>query len=162
MKTKTAAAPAPYKAPDLASFDSVAAANTGSAVDLYSPKDGADLNIRIHVLGRDSDAFKSKNAENNRKRIQKLQKGGFRPGHAPVDDGEKDGIALLASCTTGWETMTAQGAEGEDPTWEPAIFLGGQRLEFTEAEAVKLYAKYPWIKEQVDAVISDRAVFMKG
>ncbi len=139
--------PVVKKAPvDLSALDSVEAANNGVEVELYSPRDGSDLGIKIFVLGRDSDKFRDKTNAQNRARVQKMQKGGFRPGNAPVDSVEKDGIELLAACTTGWENMLVEGTV----------------VPFSEKEAIRIYTRFPWIKEQVDAAIGDRALFMKG
>ncbi len=137
---------APAKVADLSELDSVAGSNAGTTVDLYDFRSGADLGIKISVLGRDSDAFKAKSHDQSRKKISKLQKGGFRPGHAPIDVGDKDGIELLAACTTGWTNMRENGVD----------------VPFSEAAAIRIYTKYPWIKEQVDSAIGDRALFMKG
>ncbi len=131
---------------DLSSLDSIEAANKGAPVELYSPITGKDLNIRVFLVGRDSDTFKEASTEQNRRRIQKMSKGGFRPGNAPIDDSDKEGIALLAACTTGWENM----------------LLEGKQVPFSRKAAIDIYTRFPWIKEQIDNAVGDRALFMKA
>ena len=46
-------------------------------------------------------------------------------------------------------------------SWEK-IQLEGEVLEYSEDNARKLYRRFPWIREQVDAFMSDRANFFKA
>lgn len=130
---------------DLASIDTVKDANQGATVDLYHPTNGKDLGIKVTVLGRDSDKFRSVQAAQGRKRTAKLQKTNFRGG-VDANDIEKDGIELLAACTIGWAGMV----------------LNGQEVPFSLENAIAIYTKYPWIKEQIDTAVSDRSLFTKA
>lgn len=143
MSTKT-----DQKAPvnfDLAAIDTVKDANQGADVELYHPTNGQDLGITVSVLGKDSDKFRQVQAAQGRKRTAKLQKTGFRAGMSPAEI-EQEGIELLASCTTGWKGMV----------------MNGQEVPFSHENAVAIYTKYPWIKEQVDTAIADRSLFTKA
>jgi hypothetical protein len=130
---------------DLASIDVVKDSNTGASIDLYHPTSGADLGIKIHIIGRDSDKFRETQAAQGRKRLAKMKKTGFQTNGLQADT-ESDGIELLAHCTTGWEGMV----------------MGGKAVPFSFDNAVAIYTSHPWIKEQVDAAIADRSLFTKA
>jgi hypothetical protein len=130
---------------DLASIDTVKDANQGTTVELYHPSSGKDLGILINILGKDSDKFRQIQTEQSRRRTAKLQKTGFRAG-LTSSDFDSDAIELLASCTTGWENMV----------------IDKKDVPFTRENAVAIYTQYPWIKEQVDSAVGDRALFTKA
>jgi hypothetical protein len=127
---------------DLASIDTIKDANNGAEIELFHPTEGTDLDIHIGLLGKDSDKFRQVQAQQGRKRTQKLQKTGFRIGIG-ADEIEQDAIELLASVTTGWRNMV----------------MGGKEVPFSYENAVVIYTKYPWIREQVDAAVGDRSRF---
>jgi RNA-splicing ligase RtcB len=130
---------------DLSSIDVIKDSNTGTEITLYHPISGKDLTTKIRIVGRDSDVFKSTQAEQGRKRMEKAQKGGFRGASVSQSQVEKDGIDLLAACTVGWSNLK----------------VDGQLVPFSTANAAIIYANYPWIKEQVDMAVADRALFTK-
>lgn len=131
---------------DLASLDTVSGANAGVEIELFNPGTTENLGIKIVVLGRDSAVFQKRQAEQNRRRMQKLQKsGGFKVGMLSADEIESDAIDLLAACTKSWSD----------------VIVDGKPLECNEGNAAALYTRFPWIREQVDAAISDRANFTK-
>lgn len=132
---------------DLSTIDTVKDANNGVDVQLYHPGNNLDLGITIKVLGRDSDLFRKISAQQNRKRIEKMSKGGqFKLTRLSPEEVENDAIMLLSACTMGWSNVVVDGAE----------------LEFSRENAAMLYTRFPWIKEQVDAAVGDRALFTKG
>ena len=133
------------KVVDLAKIDTVKGSNEGFDVRIYHPGTNEDLDITISVLGKDSDAFQRVSRAQNKKRLAKMQKGGFRNISAPLEEVERDGIDLLASCTTGWT----------------GVIVSGKEIEFSKDNAVMIYEGYPWIKEQVDIAVGDRANFIK-
>jgi hypothetical protein len=131
---------------DLNSINLVADANAGAEIELHHPITGADLGIKVSVVGRDSDRFKEIQTAQNRKRMSKIQKFGMRASGMVGADADTDGIELLAACTTGWTNMV----------------MGGREVPFTVANAAEIYTLHPWIKEQVDVAIADRALFTKA
>ena len=127
---------------DLATLDTKAAANEGADITLTNPITGEDTDITIRVLGRDSDAFKRVESEQLKRRLEKTRKAKkFSPMSA--EEAEEDGFDLLAACTTAWTNVA----------------LDGGPLPFSAANALMVYKRFPWIKEQVDQAIGDRAVF---
>lgn len=137
---------------DLNSIDTVKGANEGFDVQIYHPGTNEDLGITIRVLGKDADEFQKVSRAQSKKRMAKLTKGGFRNTTAlPVEEIEQDAIELLAACTKSW-------AQEDKPT----ITVDGKELPYSKDNAVVLYERFPWIKEQVDVAMGDRANFIKS
>ena len=132
---------------DLSSIDTVAGANAGVDVQIYHPGTNEDLGITIRVLGKDSDEFQKISRAQSKKRMAKMSKGGgFRSANVPIEEIERDSLDLLAACTKSWA----------------GVKLEGKDLECNAANAVMIYERFPWIKEQVDTAIGDRANFIKS
>ena len=132
---------------DLSAIDTVKGSNEGFDVRIYHPGTNEDLDITISVLGKDSDLFQKVSRAQNKKRMAKMQKGGFRNTTSiPLEEIESDGVDLLASCTTGWA----------------AVVIDSKEIDFSKDNAVMVYERFPWIKEQVDTAIGDRANFIKA
>ena len=131
---------------DLSILDTVAGANAGFDVQIYHPSNNENLGITIHVIGRDSDEFKRVLWAQSKKRIAKMQKSGNRPGLFYPEDSERDGLELLAACTKSWS----------------GVIVKGKTLECTPDNVIMVYEQFPWIREQVDAAIGDRANFIKA
>ena len=118
---------------DLATLDSVKAANEGAAMEVLHPtsnvplKDDQDNPITITLIGQDSDKVKKR----QRLEMNKRLKAGRR------------------------STMTAEELE------EQGIKLDGQLLDCTADNAMKVYKRVPWLREQVDSFVGDRANFLK-
>ena len=80
--------------------------------------------------------------------MAKMTKGGFRTQSltpAP-EEVEQDGLELLAKCTRSWS----------------GVVIDGKDVEFSHSNALMVYERFPWIKEQVDTAIGDRANFIKS
>ena len=132
---------------DLAAIDTVKGSNEGFDVRIYHPGTNEDLDITISVLGKDSDLFQKVSRNQNKKRMAKMQKGGFRNTTSiPIEQVESDGVDLLAACTTGWT----------------GVVIDKKEIEFSKDNAVMVYERFPWIKEQIDTAIGDRANFIKA
>jgi hypothetical protein len=135
------------KSLDLNTIDTVRAANEGVEVELYHPGTNANLGIKIRILGKDSEQFRRIFAEQNRKRIKRMSKGGtFKVDVLTPEEMESDLIMLLAACTTGWS----------------GVIVDGKELDCNRENAAALYTRFPWIKEQVDNSVGDRSLFTKG
>lgn len=136
---------------DLASIDTVKGANAGAEVKLYHPSTNEDMGITIRVLGKDSDEFQKINRAQSKRRMEQMSKGGFRGANIPLESIEQDGLELLASLTKTWK-------QGDKQT----LTLDGVELACNKDNAVLIYKRFPWIKEQVDSFIGDRANFIKS
>jgi hypothetical protein len=141
---------------DLSELDSVSAANEGVEVELVNPKTGAGTGIFVRILGSDSDVFRKKTQEQQQRRMSRLFKGGrMNPNSYSSSEAERDAIDLLAACTKSWRRASG---EGESAT----LLVKGEELSCTPENAKRLYSTFPWIKEQLDEAISDRANFLKS
>lgn len=109
-----------------------------AAIKLKHPVSGSIIDdVEISITGHDSATFK--NAIKARAKAQIARK----KGDVDFEANDKESIELLATCTTGW----------------CGISEGGKELPFSFANAVYIYTKYNWIREQVDIAIGDRANF---
>ncbi len=133
------------KAIDLANLDTVKGANEGFSVSIYHPGTNDDLGIKITVLGKDADEFIKLSRAQLKKRRDKLVKSGFR-SDIPIEEIEQDDTRLLAAMTKAWE----------------GVIIDGKPVECNTENAIMVYERWPWIREQVNVAIGDRANFIKG
>lgn len=136
---------------DLAALDTKAAAEQGTAVQLENPITGEPLidgqgdPVTITVLGMDSAKMRHYMRTVNDRHLEQ-----FRRQKNPLtsEHQEKEKIEGLAKVTVGWS----------------GIALDGHVLEFNEANARMLYSdpRFPWIVEQLDKAVADRARFFKA
>ena len=144
---------------DIGDIDTVKGSNEGFDVELYHPGTNADIGIIITVLGKDSDEFQKITRQQNKKRMDRMSKNGFRSGKvAPPsqDEIDSDNLDMLAGCTTGWKVIDDDGVE------LGTMLLDGDEVPFSTENAKKVYKRFPWIKEQIDTAIGDRSNFIKA
>ena len=128
---------------DLTKYNVTAAADNGADLELVDPITGDALEgVTIRLLGTDSAAYRNYARDMQRKRMEKLAKSRNRKPDFSVSEQEE--AEMLAICTVGWAGLEEDGEE----------------LKFSHDAAVKLYMDYPWIKEQVDSFVGDRANFL--
>jgi len=134
---------------DLSAIDTVKGSNDGCDVNIYHPGTMVDLDITINVLGKDSDEWMKNQYAAQRKYQAKVTKGGYRSSVSLLPDPEevaRRDRELLAKCTRSWS----------------GVELDGKELEFSTDNAVMVYERFPWVKEQIDIAIGDRANFIKA
>lgn len=128
---------------DLAQFDeAVKRQNDGIAVPIKSMDGKTDLGFSIRVAGPDSEiATAAQEAmadelieQENLTRVQ-------------AREAADRGLRYLAKITLGWE---------------PKVVMDGQELAFSEENALKLYRRFKFIKEQVDRAAGQRSRFLRG
>ena len=131
------------KMTDLSEFDTVAACDRGSEIQLTSELTGNLSDVFIKIYGRDSTIFKEYLAEQRAKNIQ-LEVIAKRKGvPVPEDSAEQmegRAIEIAALLTMGWRT-------GDNP----ALMCRGEELPFNHANAIKVYTAFPSIRRAVDA-----------
>lgn len=124
----------------LAQFDTVSSANSGAKLELTDANGAAVLKadgtpLTITLLGKDSDVWvKAENAARNRRLAQ-----GPRM-KLTAEALESEAISALAKVTVAWDF-------DEPCTYEAAV---------------RLYTRFPLIREQVDLFVGDRANFTKA
>jgi hypothetical protein len=131
---------------DLASLDLADACNKPYELELLHPVTKAPLGAFIGVLGKESDRFKDyiRTKVNDKLRRDAVnRKRGKDEEIRTVEQNEQEAIELLVVCTTHFRELNFNGP-----------------MEFSVANATKLYSERPWVREQVDAAITDIANFM--
>jgi hypothetical protein len=103
------------------------------------PMDHDGKPVTITLASADSDVARAARRAGITRRLA-------NPSSKPMtaDDLEKQGLHILAACTLEWSGII----------WE------GKAVQCGDAEAVSLYTKLPWLREQVDAFVSNRANFL--
>jgi len=132
---------------DLSTLD----AATEAAMQLRHPGTNVVLKqddgrpITITLAGVDSERYrKAQRALTN----QRLKMGGRRGGAGTLtaEELESAGLETLVACTVAWD----------------GIILDGQALECNPANARTLYARLPWVRDQADEFMGERANFLTG
>jgi len=113
---------------DLKKIDVIAAAEKGFEFTIKEPS-GDETDIVIEVLGAHSRIYKQENAK-----IEAYKEQQWKRGKQPDQEIlEEKHIAMFAACTKGWKGIE------ED----------GKAVPFSKEEAVRIYAAYPVIANQV-------------
>lgn len=131
---------------DLADLDVCRGAEEGAELQLRHPTTGTPLQMWITLLGFDSETYRDKHRDLQKRRNDRLARA-KRVIPTPKDL-DAEAVELLAGVSRGWR--------GE-------MKLEGQPLPaYSYAEAIKLYTRFPWIREQADGFVADRANFIKA
>lgn len=126
---------------DLASLDTLAAQEDGRDIRIVHPGTGADLGIVIKVAGPDSERVRKARAVVINARLARRNQ---KP--LTADQLETEATRVTAAAVISWVGVSES----------------GKPIECSQAEAERIFTKYPFIREQVDADAGDRAGFMKS
>lgn len=129
---------------DLSALDTQKGANAGHRLVLVHPKTGEALDCSIRIFGADSTVYQTQLREQQRQARERFSRQG-KVLRTPEEDAAAE-LDLLIAATGGWD----------------GIELDGAVLTFTPENARALYGRFPWIREQVDRAINDRAHFLPG
>ncbi|MFC3072347.1 hypothetical protein [Shinella pollutisoli] len=133
---------------DLASIDTKELAETGAVMTVEHPGTGAPVldeagkETTITLLGADSAKLRKRQND----LINDVMKKGFRPKSVTAEKSEEDKIVTLALATVAWS----------------GIKVDGEALECNFENAKRLYRRLPWLKDQADSFVGDRANFTKA
>lgn len=123
---------------DLASLDTVAAAEQGAVFRPEHPVTGDPLGIEITLAGADSAIFRrAQNALLDRRMAGRKKK-------LSSEEIQAESSGLLAACTLSWKGMV----------------VDGQEVPCGRDAAGALYLRFPWLREQADAFISERRNYL--
>jgi len=131
---------------DLLKLDVVKQANSGALLELVHPSTGDLLTDEkgknpktffLRLLGSDSDTYRNA----IKRRFEQTQ--GKKKQKVDLDEAQRKGAELLARCTT-----------------ECYLIEDGKAVECTHSEMMRLYLKYPWLREQAEEFIGDRSNLM--
>ena len=123
---------------DLAKLDTAKVAEEGAELRVAHPTTGEDLGITITLIGTDSKTFRDISKIRATMALKKKTR------EIDLDQNEQDSIELLARCTKGWSGITENGKD----------------IPFNHENAVQLYTKYLWLREQIDRFMADRSNFL--
>lgn len=137
------------KAFDLGSLDTIEACNKPVEIEIRHPVTLEGTGVFFSIYGKDSEAFRSRVRAMADETLRKQATGKTSAADASIDKLEAKNIDALVAATAGWRT-------GD----EPAVTVKGERLEFSPANARRVYAELLPIREQVGEAINDLANFM--
>ena len=123
---------------DFTKLDFATKAEEGAVMQVKNPLTGEALGATITLIGTDSKAFRDLAKQRATAALKRTKE--------EQEDYDSDAslIEMLAKCTLAWS----------------GIEEGAKAVEFSQENAVKMYSKYQWLKEQVDRFIGDRANFL--
>lgn len=139
----------------LSQLDTKKVADAGVTIALTDPYTAEQLTLAdgsvmsITVLGRDSAKMREYVRKVTDKRLEELRKN--KSQSFSLEESESEKAGALAAVTVAWNLPPID----EGSTVAPPC---------TESNARALYSdpRFPWIVEQLDAVIADRASFFKA
>jgi hypothetical protein len=124
---------------DLKKYDTVTACDAGAEMELKDPVTGEGLDAFITLAGVDSKAFRKAQDDCANARIRN------QANTFGIKDIRKENVFSLAACTLGWRGIEEDGAA----------------IPFSKQAVIDLYTSYPWIFEQVNAFIGNRANYLR-
>jgi hypothetical protein len=140
---------------DLASLDTATASEKGAIIPIVHPTTKEPIGINIKVLGKHSDTFRELVRDRINKRVKQESMAARRGKHLDprtAEEIERDALEMLVACTLGWDS-----GEGKD-----YIFFEGQQLKYSPQNALTVYSKLIWLREQVDEAIGDLENFIQA
>lgn len=158
---------------DLAELDVVEAAEAGAKIELEHPVTKKGVGQYIHIVGKDSQAFrdlvKFRTDEQRRKDFQQTRRG-RTPEPRTADEDDAAAIALLVACTTGFSCDPVPEIKDGDKVVSAAreggnfLYYRGAKLTYDEANAYKFYNDpgMAAFRTQIDRAIVDYENFMKA
>jgi hypothetical protein len=134
---------------DLSTLDTNDAAEAGARMEVTHPTTGAPLMngstaIVLILAGQDSDRYRAADRKISNKRIATGRNG--QRLVLTAESIESDNLQRLVACTIGWEGVAWDGAE----------------KDCTPENARALYERFPFMREQAETFIADRANFLKA
>jgi glutamine amidotransferase-like uncharacterized protein len=125
---------------DLEELDVVSRADVGAKCVIKNPVTGEDTTAYLMLAGSDSAIYKQSqhriaNGRLNRKSRDRIT----------IEDIEAEQITILVDCTLGWGGMVLKGTE----------------MPFDRKSVRSVYEKFPTIREQAEAFISDRGNYLR-
>lgn len=133
---------------DLSALDTVAACNKPFEFEIKHPVSGIGIGIFISVVGKDSDAYRSRVRAMADDQLRRSAMG-KSASDVSLDKLEAKNIDALVAATVGWRT--ADGSPME---------LDGEALEFSNANVRAVYSRLHPIREQVSEAIAELGNFM--
>ena len=125
---------------DFAARDCAARAERGACLEVLDPLSGEGTGVSITLAGADSSIYRNASSALVRRRLKNGSRTAFDP-----DKVREEGIEILAACTLSWK----------------GVVVDGKTLPCTRENAVMLYSRFPWLREQAESFIADRAAYFR-
>lgn len=139
----------PAPAADLSALDTIAACNVPKEIELVHPVSRVGLGIFFSIVGKDSDAYRSRIRAMADENLRRANAG--LPGDTSLSKLEAKNIDTLVATITGWR--------GEKPG---VVTLNGKELAFSAENVREVLTKLPAAREQVQTAVNDLGNFMSG
>jgi hypothetical protein len=135
---------------DLSPLDTKRGAEAGFEVQILHPVTRKPLGLAIGVLGFESDAYQTKSRELRKRFTDQLT--AARRAERTQEEIDAEVAELLAEVTTYWKPKNL------------SFLLNGKidSYAFSAANARIVYARFRWLREQIDEKVHDRANFLPG
>lgn len=128
---------------DFATRDVAAKAEEGAELEVLDPVTSEAVGVYITLAGADSVVHRKAVANISKRRFNNQK--GFRNKGFDPEKMEAESIEILAVCTLSWKGVTVDG----DP------------LPCSRDNAIKMYTRFPWLREQVEQFIGDRSAYLQ-
>lgn len=131
---------------DLSKLDTRKACEAGALMEVFYEgvqlfqDDEKTAPITITLRGKDADSLQHSLRTRADQRMEST-----KPVKVTIATIEAEGIESLADATSAWD----------------GIEVDGQLLECTRENAIAVYTRFPWLREQVEAFVNNRANFLK-
>ncbi len=125
---------------DLMQLQTQAPAEEGAILEILHPVTFAPLGVKLVLLGADSETYRS---AQNKLVNARVQNRGAR-ARLTAEDIEAQALNLLVAATKGWEGVEWDGAP----------------LAFSSDNVRMVYTALPWLRDQAQDFIMDRANFL--
>lgn len=134
---------------NLQQLSTTEASNQGARMELVHPDTRETLRgddgqpCWLMLLGQESEPYTTAQRRQQNRRLEAAHR---RARAKPItaEELDADAMELLIACTIGWG----------------GIEIGDGVLEFTPLNVRRLYADFPWVREQAEAFIADRGHFL--
>lgn len=128
---------------DFAARDVAAKAEEGAELEVLDPVTGEPVGVYITLAGADSSLHRKATATITKRRLNGQK--GFRAKGFDPEKVEAESIEILAACTLSWKGVVVDGAA----------------LPCSRDNAIKMYTRFPWLREQVEQFIGDRSAYLQ-
>jgi hypothetical protein len=121
-------------------------------INILHPRTNAPLGLSVVIFGRDSGRFKEIQRKQLNRRLERSNKSRTKQQAPTAEEMESEALDLLVACTQSWSTGDRNQLELSSDEW----------LDCTPDNVRLAYTRFPWLREQVDQEIGDRANFLQG
>lgn len=128
---------------DFATRDVAAKAEQGAELEVLDPVTNEPVGVYITLAGADSAVHRKALTAASKRRLNGQK--GFRNKGWDPEKMQEESIEIFATCTLSWK----------------GVIVDGAPLPCSRAAAIKMYTRFPWLREQVEAFISDRSEYLQ-